>query len=92
MPEGERKPSTPRLEAVKPLTPPLARLDHKRRRWPLIGAGIVVLLAAVGAYYLLSGGQEPVRYITAPVTRGAVARSITASGTVNPVSTIQVGT
>ena len=91
MPEGERKPSTQRLETVKPLTPPLARLDHKGRRWPLIGAGIVVLLAAAGAYYLLSGGEAPMRYVTAPVSRGAVARSITASGTVNPVNTIQVG-
>jgi HlyD family secretion protein len=33
-----------------------------------------------------------VRYITAPVTRGAVTRAVTASGSVNPVITIQVGT
>ena len=92
MPEGERKPSTQRLEAVKPLTPPLARFDHKGRRWPLYGVGLAILLAAVGAYYWLSSGEEPVRYVTAPVSRGAVARSITASGTVNPVNTIQVGT
>ena len=33
-----------------------------------------------------------VRYVTAPVTVGTVARSVTASGSVNPVVTVQVGT
>ena len=32
-----------------------------------------------------------VRYTTAPVTRGAVTRTVTATGTVNPVLTIIVG-
>ena len=43
-----------------------------------------------------SGGSPPpkatVRYTTAPVTRGAVTRAVTATGTVNPVLTIIVGT
>jgi HlyD family secretion protein len=34
----------------------------------------------------------PVRYVTAPVTRGNVARSIVTTGSVNPVVTVQVGT
>jgi HlyD family secretion protein len=33
-----------------------------------------------------------VQYITAPVTRGAVIRSVTATGSVNPEITVQVGT
>ena len=35
--------------------------------------------------------QRKPQYITAPVTRGAVARAVTATGTVNPVVTVQVG-
>jgi HlyD family secretion protein len=33
-----------------------------------------------------------VRYVTVPATRGDVTRAVTASGSVNPVTTIQVGT
>jgi HlyD family secretion protein len=57
----------------------------------LIGLGALILVAAGVAYYWLSPGEATVRYVTAPVTRGDVARSITASGTVNPETTVQVG-
>jgi HlyD family secretion protein len=90
MPEGDRKPL--RLDPVKPAAaPPLARLDRPRRRWPLIGAAVVLLLAAGAAYWWFSTGEAPLRYVTQPVSRGDVQRSITASGTVNPVTTVQVG-
>jgi HlyD family secretion protein len=36
--------------------------------------------------------QAPLRYVTAPVTRGAVAVALTATGTVNPVTVVEVGT
>jgi HlyD family secretion protein len=91
MPEGERQPTSQRLEAVKPVTPPHAPV-RSRRRWPLYGLGVVLLLAAGGAYYTwFRPGEAPVRYVTAAVTQGDVARSLTASGTVNPETTIQVG-
>jgi len=92
MPEGDRKPNIQRLEAVKPaIPPPLARLDAPRRRWRLIGLGALVVVAAGAAYYWFSGGEAPLRYATAPVTRGNIARSFTTSGSVNPMTTIQVG-
>jgi HlyD family secretion protein len=91
MPEGERKSTTQRLEAVKPAAAPLAKSHRFGRRWQFIGVAVVLLLAAAGAYYWFSGTEQPVSYITAPVTRGDVARSITASGTINPSTTIQVG-
>lgn len=47
---------------------------------------VVVLLA-----FLLRHRSEQVRYITAPVTQGSIVRAVTASGTVNPVVTVQVG-
>ena len=33
----------------------------------------------------------PEHYTTAPITRGTIARSVTATGTVNPILTIIVG-
>lgn len=58
------------------------------------GVAAVVLLALVGAgaYYWTTQRQPPIRYVTAPVTRGAVTVALTATGTVNPVTVVEVGT
>jgi HlyD family secretion protein len=60
-----------------------------KRFWPIAVA--VLAVAAVSFYYLLRGTAQP-RYTTAGVDRGTVVRSVTATGTVNPVTTVQVGT
>ena len=50
-------------------------------------------IAAVGlVWWLASAERRRCSYTTAPVTRGAVTRMVTATGTVNPVLTIIVGT
>src|SRR4029077_7907700 len=54
-------------------------------------AGVLVL-AGGAAYYWIAQRQAPLRYLTAPVTRGAVAVALTATGTVNPVTVVEVGT
>ena len=53
-----------------------------------------VLVIAVGTAALLwrVHPHSTVTFVTAPVTRGAVAPFVTASGTVNPVVIVQVGT
>ena len=56
---------------------------------PLVAAGVLVV--GGGAWWLTHRGPA-VNYVTAPVTRGDVTTTITASGTVNPVVTVQVGT
>jgi HlyD family secretion protein len=67
----------------------LAWTGYRRRRPALLAA--VIVAALLGAYALLHRtGAET--YQTVSVSRGNIQRSITASGTVNPVSTIQVGT
>lgn len=68
---------------------PTAARRRRRRSWP-IAVGIVV---AVGAIVSWREVRTPDRtdYVTAAVTRGPVAPSVTASGTVNPVITVQVG-
>ena len=51
----------------------------------------MVLVSAATAWWLMRSSVT-VRYTTAPVTRGAVTDTVTATGTVNPVLTIIVGT
>jgi HlyD family secretion protein len=57
---------------------------------------LVVLLAALGtvAYLFLGsrGGDGAPRYVTVVVDRGPIRAAVTATGTVNPVKTVQVGT
>ncbi len=50
----------------------------------------LALLAAAALYWLLAGGSAAT-YVTQPVTRGTVARAVTATGSINPVLTITVG-
>jgi HlyD family secretion protein len=63
----------------------------RRARWPLLL--LVLLLAAGGgaAGWWRMREAPTVHYITAPITRGTIARSVTATGTVNPILTIIVG-
>jgi len=69
---------------------------HRRRRSRLRGRWLVVAFAlalAIGAaYYWTSRERGTVHYVTAPVTRGTVADALTATGTVNPVTVVEVGT
>lgn len=74
--------------AAPPATAPKRRFG---KRW-LIGALVVIAAAAGAATWWFASGEGPVRYTTAPVTRGDVTSVVTATGTVNPVLTIIVGT
>ncbi|MFA7463992.1 MAG: efflux RND transporter periplasmic adaptor subunit, partial [Syntrophales bacterium] len=61
-----------------------------KKRVPII-AGIVLVLAA-GAYFAFHGaGNEPI-FRTDKVIRGSINQTVTASGTVNAVTTVLVGT
>jgi HlyD family secretion protein len=59
-----------------------------------IVTGVAVLLAAAAgyAYWVRSEHQTEKGYVTETVERGSVATTVTATGTVNPVTTVQVGT
>jgi HlyD family secretion protein len=65
----------------------------RRASWRLIGlvAAAAVILGGAAAYWF-AHRAPPVRYVTAPVSRGDVVTTISASGSVNPVVTVQVGT
>ena len=65
----------------------------RRVNWKLIGllvAGTVV--AGGAAVYWIANLTAPPRYVTTAVTQGDVVTKITASGTVNPVVVVEVGT
>lgn len=63
--------------------------DHKKL---LLAALVVLALAAAGLSYGLFGGAAGASYVTVKVTRGTVAQAVTATGSVNPVLTVTVGT
>lgn len=56
-----------------------------------LAAGLLVLLMAAGIWWYLKPAAK-VTFVSAEVSRGLVAPYVTASGSVNPVVTVQVGT
>jgi HlyD family secretion protein len=62
----------------------------RKRRVLIIAAGVVVVVIAAAAYLLSTSATAP-SYRFATVTAGPVTASIIASGTVNPVTSVQVG-
>ena len=84
---------TARIEIPAPaaLSPKIAAPARSPLRKILaVAAGFALLVAAAIAWWTL-GTTSPVHYTTAPVTRGAITRGVTATGTVNPELTIIVG-
>jgi len=63
------------------------------RSWRLALAAAAVLIVLGGYVYWSRGGRDADGgYVTENVDRGTVASTVTATGTVNPVTTVQVGT
>src|ERR1043165_3424695 len=55
-------------------------------------ASVMAVAVAIAGYVFFSGERKPpIRYRTAPVERGAIVSTVTATGTINPVTTVQVG-
>ena len=62
---------------------------RKAMRW--FAAAALLAAGSAGVYWWVQR-PDPSRFVTAAVTRGSIERSVTATGTVNPVTTVQVGT
>jgi HlyD family secretion protein len=62
--------------------------SRKNSAWILTIAALVV----VGWWYFFAPSSSGMRIVTARVTEGPIVRSVTATGTVNPVITVQLGT
>jgi HlyD family secretion protein len=64
-----------------------------RMNWKLIGPLIAATVVAGGAaWYWTANRAAPPHYVTTAVTSGDVVTTITASGSVNPVVVVSVGT
>lgn len=61
---------------------------EKKLKQIIVGA--VVL--ALGGAYLLSGEKKTDEYITKKIEKGDITEKITATGTINPISTVNIGT
>lgn len=87
---GTARAETPAPAVLVPKlgAPPAAR---SRKIWLIAGLLSLAVLAGIGAAWWLTGSGGSVQYTTAPVTRGDVTRTVTATGTVNPVLTIIIG-
>jgi len=84
-----------RLNVVKL---PVSPATTARQRWSRLRrygiAGMIASIFVVGgvaAALWATGPNSSTRYVTAPAARGAITRTVTATGTVNPVLTIIVG-
>jgi len=79
------------LESLdEPELPPAIRL---RRRIPRVALAAVALLVGAAAYFFWPAGDAPsAGYATAAADRGPIEQSVNATGTVNPVTTVLVGT
>jgi len=88
-PTEQRAEPTPLTIVPKPASTPAPT----RWRGPWLIAGLLALaaIAVIAVVWWLTSPSSNVRYTTAPVTRGAVTRAVVATGTVNPVLTIIVG-
>ena len=86
--------STPAEELPTPGEPDAPPAPPPRRRIPRAAIAAAAVLAALAAYHYLrpANGTAPAGYVTAAVDRGPIEQTVNATGTVNPVTTVQVGT
>jgi HlyD family secretion protein len=84
--QAELEPSTVQTARAAALLP-----HGKRRRAWAVAAATAVVVAGVGVWWWRISATPPVTYTTTPVSRGSVTQTATATGTVNPILTIIVG-
>jgi HlyD family secretion protein len=92
---GARRMSTPAPAAPaapEPGAPPVLPRPRRRRRWIVVALLVVLAVAALYARWRAAAGDSAARWLTAAVDRGPIEETVSATGTVNPVKTVQVGT
>jgi HlyD family secretion protein len=77
------------LRIVQPTPPPKGILATSSRGKWLLAASAVVVLAIVAAFYFRGPAQPG--YVTGVIDRGDIEAAITATGNLNAVKTVQVG-
>ncbi len=82
--------SLPQQRLPASVIPLPARLKRSPLPW-LIGIVLVMVIGGGGMWYWWTSGTPLVQYKTALVDRGPITAIVTATGTVNPVISVQVG-
>jgi len=65
---------------------------RRRRWWYLLLAALLIGLAILVTLYSLSGNGQTLRYQTSEARRGDLTVTVTATGTLQPVNQVEVGT
>jgi HlyD family secretion protein len=86
---GEKKTPAPDIEAV------LGTGEHAPsrifgRRTLLWALAAIVLVAGAAAYWSLSGSRADVRYVTEPIARGNLTVIVTATGSAQPITQVNI--
>ena len=77
---------------IVPIPHHATRFRWKEPRWSVIAVvGGILFLIAAGIWHWWSSDTSSVQYKTAFVDRGPITSIVTATGTVNPVVSVQVG-
>src|SRR5271165_3869578 len=73
-------------------TPPVSIRARRRPKWTkwALAIGLIIALAVAGELWRMHS-QNAITYETVPLERGLVQTSVTASGTLNAVVDVQVG-
>ena len=68
----------------------MSRRHARQAAWT---TGVILVLAglSLGAYYVRRDGASDVEIVTRPVTRGSIVETVSATGTLEAVTTVQVG-
>jgi HlyD family secretion protein len=77
--------------AVTTSPSPPAPVRRRLRAGVLLAIGALVVLAGIGLWRWFSAAPPPLHYKTVLLDRGPVVSTVTATGTVNPLITVQVG-
>ncbi|MFA6054639.1 MAG: efflux RND transporter periplasmic adaptor subunit [Thermodesulfovibrionales bacterium] len=66
------------------------KVGNKMKKVLIVSA--VVIILAIAAYFFLRGNNNEPQFRTEKVVKGDIVMAVTATGTVNPVTTVLVGT
>jgi HlyD family secretion protein len=75
-----------------PVTPPVKGKFDLEKHWLIAAVASLLALTIAAATWWAFAGRGTIHYLSVPVAKGAVTRTVTATGTVNPELTIIVGT
>ncbi len=89
-PAQQHPDSLPEQRRPTTIIPLPARSRRSHLPW-LIGMLVVLLIGGGELWYWWTAGSPPIQYKTVPVDRGPITAIVTATGTINPVVSVQIG-